>query len=234
MAGNVYSFLVVFMCNSISRRQFTYLTGAVCAHLALPAYAQDKAAIKTLHGKLDIDGFKAKQTGRIQSQAQQTVFAIGEDAFLADGAFEADMTLDEKGLVKKVAVLSGQVLSVLKPASSRNTDLLLPNATGSIRGTGFFVNINAVEAHNYICCCYGHIAFQDSPTGEKQEFKNSYHNAVSIDENGQFQKAPFSVPFGHYDDELVMLEAQVGRTPHWELPDGKMHFLSPNGVPIKS
>ena len=222
------------MCLSLSRRQFTSFVSASLLSLSLPAFAQEQKAIRTLHGKLDIDGFKAKTSGRISASAQSTVFAIGEDAFLVDDDFEANISLTDAGLVDKIAILSGQALAALKPISSRETSLLLPNATGSIRGTGFFVNIDAAQPQNYICCCYGHIQFQDNLSGETQALRNSYHNAVTIDEKGQFQKPPFSVPFGHYDDELVMLERQVSRTPHWQLPDDKMHFLSPTPHPLSS
>ena len=220
------------MCQPLSRRRFSYLASAYLLSSSLPAFAQDENAIRTLHGKLDIDGFKSKTSGRLGASAPSTVFAIGEDVFLVDEDFEADISLSEAGLVEKIAILSGQALAAFKPVSSRETSLLLPNATGSIRGTGFFVNINEAKPHNYLCCCYGHIRFQDNLSGEAQELKNSYHNAVAIDEKGQFQKAPFSVPFGHFDDELVMLENQVNRTPHWQLPDGKMHFLSPAPHPL--
>lgn len=222
------------MCQFLSRRRLACLAGAAFITMSLPAFAQDKKPLRLLHGKLDIEGFKSKTSGRISASAPSTVFTIGEDAFLVDEDFEADVSLSEAGLVDKIAILSGQALAAFKPVSSRETSLLLPNATGSIRGTGFFVNINEAKPHNYLCCCYGHIKFQDNLSGEAQELKNSYHNAVVIDERGQFQKAPFSVPFGHYDDELVMLEKQVSRAPHWQLPDEKMHFLSPEPHPLST
>ena len=220
------------MCQPLSRRSFACLAGASLMSLSMPAFAQEKKAVRMLHGKLDIDGFKSKTSGRLRATAPSTVFAIGQDAFLVDEDFEADISLSDAGLVDKIAILSGQALAAFKPVSSRETSLIVPNATGSIRGTGFFVNINEARPHNYLCCCYGHIQFQDNLSGQAQELKNSYHNAVAIDEKGQFQKAPFSVPFGHYDDELVMLESQVNRAPHWQLPDDKMHFLSPTPHPL--
>ena len=93
------------------------------------------------------------------------------------------------------------------------------------------MNVREQIGHNYICCCYGHIAFQDAPNGDHQELKNRYHNATAIDQTGRFRTPPFSQPFGHYDDELVLLESAIGRTPHWQLPEGKMQFLSPDPLP---
>lgn len=221
------------MCNCISRRSFT---GLVVSALVMPTltFAQNTDAIRALNGSLDIDSFKAKQAARLSSKEEQTIFAVGEDAFLTDANFEAEVELDDNGVLNKLKVLSGQTLAVLKPKNSRQTALLMPNSTASIRGTGFYVNVNISRPNDYICCCYGHIEFGASSLGEKQQLKNSYHNATAINDKGDFVTPEFDYPYGHYDDELVLLEQAVGRKPHWELPDTKMHFLSPNPLPTLS
>ena len=217
------------MCLSHSRRQFTLLA-ASAALFPHSGFAIDNNAVRALHGKLDIDKLKNKQ--RLKSQSDQTVFRLGGDAFLVDDEFEAELTTDEAGILTDIAVFSGQALAVIAPLPNRNTNLLLPNATGSIRGTGFYVNCQTDVPHDYICCCYGHIRFANATNGRAQELKNTYHNATIIDENGQFQPSPYDLPFGHFDDELVMLESQMDRQPHWQLPDGKMHFISPRPLPL--
>ena len=193
--------------------------------------AQNTDAIRALNGKLQIDAFKAKKAARISSRSDQTLFIVGEDAFLSDANFEAELELTDEGVLGRLKILSGQALAVLKPKHNRRTELRLPNATGSIRGTEFYVNVAISQPHDYICCCYGHIAFSNSSKGETQSLKNSYHNSVAINEKGDFIKPEFNYPFGHYDDELLLLEKAVNRKPHWELPDGKTHFLSPNPLP---
>lgn len=218
------------MCISLSRRHMLTISAAAISapHLS---FAQNKEAIKSLHGALDIDSFKGKMAARIKA-SQQAVFSIGGDAFLTNSALEAEVEMAEDGLVQKLTILSGEALAVLKPRTSRQTALLLPNSTASIRGTGFYVNIGIESPKNYICCCYGHIQFENDKQGAPQQLKNSYHNAVTIDEGGRFSTPSMNFPFGHYDDELVMLEKQVGRAPHWQLPDDKMHFLSPQPLPL--
>ena len=218
------------MCNDITRRTFA---GLAAATLIAPksAFAQDANAIKSLNGKLNIETFKAKKAARISSVEKQTIFTVGEDAFLTDASFEAELEYDSQGVLGKLRIISGQTLAVLKPRNSRQTELLMPNSTASIRGTGFYVNVDVSKPHDYICCCYGHIEFQNSNSGQEQRLKNSYHNATAIDEHGNFVKPKFDYPYGHYDDELVLLENAVGRQPHWELPDSKMHFLSPKPLP---
>ena len=218
------------MCISMSRRHLIAISAAAVTtpHLS---WAQNTDAIRSLHGALDIDSFKGKKGARLKA-SQQAVFSIGGDAFLTNSALEADIEIAEDGLVQKLTILSGEALAVLKPRTSRQTALLLPNSTASIRGTGFYVNIGIEEPKNYICCCYGHIQFEDNSDGTPQQLKNSYHNAVTIDETGRFGTPSMNFPFGHYDDELVMLENQVGRAPHWQLPDNKMHFLSSKPLPL--
>ena len=68
------------MCNYISRRSFT---GLVVSALVMPklTFAQNTDAIRALNGSLDIDSFKAKKTARLFSKEEQTIFAVGEDAF---------------------------------------------------------------------------------------------------------------------------------------------------------
>ena len=218
------------MCISMSRRHLIAISAAAVTtpHLS---WAQNTDAIRSLHGALDIDSFKGKKGARLKA-SQQAVFSIGGDAFLTNSALEADVEIAEDGLVQKLTILSGEALAVLKPRTSRQTALLLPNSTASIRGTGFYVNIGIEEPKNYICCCYGHIQFEENSDGTPQQLKNSYHNAVTIDETGRFGTPSMNFPFGHYDDELVMLEKQVGRAPHWQLPDNKMHFLSSKPLPL--
>ena len=218
------------MCISMSRRHLIAISAAAVTtpHLS---WAQNTDAIRSLHGALDIDSFKGKKGARLKA-SQQAVFSIGGDAFLTNSALEADIEIAEDGLVQKLTILSGEALAVLKPRTSRQTALLLPNSTASIRGTGFYVNIGIEEPKNYICCCYGHIQFEENSDGTPQQLKNSYHNAVTIDETGRFGTPSMNFPFGHYDDELVMLEKQVGRAPHWQLPDNKMHFLSSTPLPL--
>ena len=218
------------MCLSMSRRHLIAISAAAITtpHLS---WAQNTDAIRSLHGALDIDSFKGKKGARLKA-SQQAVFSIGGDAFLTNSALEADIEIAEDGLVQKLTILSGEALAVLKPRTSRQTALLLPNSTASIRGTGFYVNIGIEEPKNYICCCYGHIQFEENSDGTPQQLKNSYHNAVTIDETGRFGTPSMNFPFGHYDDELVMLEKQVGRAPHWQLPDNKMHFLSSKPLPL--
>ena len=57
--------------------------------------------------------------------------------------------------------------------------------------------------------------------------KTTYHEARVITENGTIDAAPYQVPLNHYDNSLVRLEAEVGRTPRWILPTGELNFISP-------
>ena len=215
--------------HSLPRRHFTIGALSAISLLGSFAFAQSTNKPAVLSGKLDIDSFK--NNFAVRALEKQTVFQIGNDAFLADEAFEGTFETDSNGVLSQLSVASGQLLSVLAPLSGRSTTLQLPNATGSIRGTGFYANVSLSTSHDYLCCCYGKIHFPETPSGDKQALETRYHHAVVIDQAGQFGVPEYTVPFGHYDDELQMLERQVGRTPHWQLPDNKRQFLSPTPQP---
>ena len=56
--------------------------------------------------------------------------------------------------------------------------LKLPNATASVRGTGFYANVNHTHDSDYLCCCYGPIVFENAANGEVQELHNRYHTNI--------------------------------------------------------
>ena len=218
------------MCPDLSRRKFGQF---LAASLLLPsgAVAQDNEAIRTLHGQLDIDYFKAKKAAQLAAKENQTIIVIGEDALLTDASFKGEVTLNDEGLIERLKIVSGQALAAFKPRNDRQSELILPNATASIRGTGFYANVNHTHDSDYLCCCYGRMVFENATTGEAQELHNRYHTAVMINDVGDFAKPPYDAPYGHYDDELIMLEGVVGRKPHWQLPDDKLQFLAPYNLP---
>ena len=108
--------------------------------------------IRALHGSLDIDSFKAKKAA---SKEEQTIFAVGEDAFLTDANFEAEVELDDNGVLNKLKVLSGQTLAV--QAEKQPTDRTFNAKLHCL--TGFYINVNISSPNDYICCCYVHIEF---------------------------------------------------------------------------
>ena len=218
------------MCLGLSRRKFGQLLGA---SLLVPSRAigQDNEAIRTLHGQLDIAYFKAKKKAQLAANENQTIIVIGEDALLTDASFKGEITLDDEGLIETLKIVSGQALAAFKPRNDRQSELILPNATASIRGTGFYANVDHAQGSDYLCCCYGRMVFENATTGEAQELHNRYHTAVMINDVGDFTKPPYDAPYGHYDDELIMLEGVVGRKPHWQLPDDKLQFLAPYNLP---
>ena len=226
--------------DAITRRQFSTkgVIGLLMAGAAptfnlggiFSASAEDKLA-RTIAGKLDIEAVRQttnqRRRVRLASQTDQTAFVIGQDAFLTDAGFEGEIEVAENGSVKALNVIAGRLLSVFEPVAGRQTELRLPNASASIRGTGCFVDVSTDSPLNYVCCCYGALAFQDSTKGDKQQLTTRYHSARHINERGDFMDPPYAVPLGHYDDQLVALETRVNRKPHWELPQNEMQFFAP-------
>ena len=227
------------MCiHHFTRRQILTGLSATAAYSCFPqSLMADDKNVRRLAGSLDIAGFKARGAGTamtISAQDKQTAFAIGEDAFLADERLVAEFELNKDGQVASLNVVAGQILSVFKPVAGRQTALNTPNASASIRGTGCFVDVDTDAPNTYLCCCYGEVAIENTSSGEQQRLKNAYHNARYITPEGIFAKVPYQVPLNHYDDQLVALEKAVGRAPHWQLPDDKMHFIAPEPIPFNS
>ena len=142
------------MCLGLSRRKFGQLLGA---SLLLPAHsvAQNNEAIRTLHGQLDIEYFKAKKAARLAAKENQTIIVVGEDALLTDASFTGEVTLNDEGLIERLKIVLGQALAAFKPRNNRQSEIILPNATASVRGTGFYANVNHTNDSDYLCCCYG-------------------------------------------------------------------------------
>ena len=223
--------------SGLTRRHFGagLLAAATVPLIPTIAFSED-APVRSLVGKLDIEGFKKQTDGstkfQVTAKESQTAFSIGGDAFLANDKLVAEFEVSQTGVVAGLAITAGQVLSVFAPINGRQTALETPNASASIRGTGCFIDVETDAPHTYLCCCYGEVAVQNSTTGEAQILKNSYHTARFITPEGNFAEVPYNAPLNHYDDQLVALEGAVGREPHWQLPDGEMIFFAPTPLQL--
>lgn len=122
----------------------------------------------------------------------------------------------ESLIISGLRLLSGKLLSV-----SRNTPMRVNtiNATIGIRGTGFYVE--SEPGQTYFCTCYGttDVASRDDPTSkETVTSMHSHHPLYIVDDGGKgknIRNAPF---INHTDQELMLVEALVGRTPPFVFP----------------
>ncbi len=141
--------------------------------------------------------------------ASHMVFVVGQDAFLARSNTRVELYQDN-GFVNMLRVLTGALLSVYGKGEKR---VETPVASMGIRGTATYIESRPDET--YLCTCYGTVRMQalDDPA-VYETVTTTHHDAprfIRRTETGSvIRKAPV---FNHTDDELIMLEATVGREP---------------------
>lgn len=182
-----------------------------------------------INGKLQPVGKLKRFT--VKTGSKKAVLKSKNDIFYLDPETEAEFERDEAGVVTDIAISAGGLLSLFDPKRSQRASLKTPNATGSIRGTATYFAYQAAEERSYVCCCYGGVDLVNNAGGDKK-MRTNYHTAVVLPKDGGVESAPYSVPLNHYDDDLATLEAAVGRSPRWQLPDEKMHFYAPEKLTL--
>jgi hypothetical protein len=146
----------------------------------------------------------------------QAVFAVGRNAFLLRESSE--VTLQGEGvLVNTLRVISGNILSVYGKGTHR---IVTPTATIGIRGSGAYVEV--ATNRTYLCTCYGTADLmaasdsKDADTKILETVTTQHHEAPryitrdAVTTHTRVMPAPM---INHTDDELIMLEALMGRVP---------------------
>ena len=173
-------------------------------------------SIRSLRGKVKVDGKPASETTPINSSSLletgadgHVVFTVGQDAYLLRA--NSSLQLEPDGAaIGVLRLLTGALLAVF---GKGNKQVATPTATIGIRGTGIY--LEATPEETYFCLCYGEVELQrpsSGPEPETQAFAASRHSAIRVPP----QPAGISAAsqFNHADAELEMLEKLVGRPPH--------------------
>lgn len=176
-------------------------------------------SIYRLDGTATINGQPATLTSRIRpgdaittGAGSRLVFAVDQDAFLLRENSQVQLEAPNV-VISTVRMLTGALLSVF---GRRSQPLRVSTtiATIGIRGTGVYVE--SAPDQSYVCTCYGETLLQaaDDP-GVSENIVSQQHDAPRYilpqgAAGNRIQPAPF---INHTDDELVMLEALLGREP---------------------
>ncbi len=137
------------------------------------------------------------------------LFVVGKDAFLIRE--NSQVLFSGKGLlVKGLRILTGKLLSVFQPGKKRIHTAM---ATIGIRGTAAYVESH--DDHTYVCICYGAADLSSSSTGRLLEtVKTTHHDSPRFIFPGDSGRLIETAPVvDHTNDELIMLESLVGRSP---------------------
>lgn len=141
------------------------------------------------------------------ARGSQAVVVVGDDAFL----LRSDTVIEVRGqgsVLSELLVSTGKVLNVFakKPMAIKAN-----NASIGIRGTGAYLEVEAKRV--YFCLCYG-VADIDGPNMPTKTVKTTHHESpLYLLDDGRALSAEAGPVINHTDEELIMLEALVGREP---------------------
>jgi hypothetical protein len=193
---------------------------------ARPAPLPQGKSIYRIEGQVLVDGRPATRDTPIAANStvqtgkdSEVVYAVGETAHLQRS--ESEVTLETKEadslIVSGLRVLTGKILSVFP--SGRPVRMTTKNASIGIRGTGTYMESDPEQT--YFCTCYGtaDIASANDPTSRETVVALHHDRPLYIltgEQPGQnIRLAPF---INHTDQELMLIEALVGRAPPFVFP----------------
>lgn len=200
----------------LSRRRLLAGTAALAAlgRLTPAAGMGEGVGEGRLHraaGEVTVNGRPAREGAAVApgdmvaaGPGAEAVFTLGDDGFLlrAEGA----VTVADRQGVRELNLERGRVLSVFGPKA---ITLRTPHLQVGIRGTAAY--LEAEPAETRVCVCYGHadmVPLADPARAE--EVRTRHHDAPRRVQGGAM--APYRRA-DHADEELVMLEALLGRVP---------------------
>jgi hypothetical protein len=153
------------------------------------------------------------------AKGSEIVFAVGESAFILRE--ESRVTLQsaqqDSLLLSGMRLLTGALLSVFP--NGRPARIITATATIGIRGTGFY--LEADPQQTYFCTCYGiaDVAAINDPESRDTVVSRKHDKPLYVVANANRGENIRSAPFiNHTDQELMLVETLVGRTPPFVFP----------------
>jgi hypothetical protein len=124
---------------------------------------------------------------------------------------------ERSGLVTAMRLVTGKVLSVF--GKGRPTRIVTATSTIGIRGTGVYAETDPEQT--YFCTCYGvaDISANNDPTSKETVVATHHDKPLYILAKGKTGANIRNAPFiNHTDQELMLIESLVGRTPPFVFP----------------
>ncbi|ADE11708.1 FecR domain-containing protein [Sideroxydans lithotrophicus] len=147
----------------------------------------------------------------------EIVFVVGGTSMLMRENSHLTLEGKEEGLasylIQGFRMLTGKLLTVSR---SNGTQIRTSTATIGIRGTGYYIESDPEQT--YFCTCYGltDVEANDDPTSRDTVASKHHDKPLYIlagQQPGQnIRRASF---INHTDQELMLIETLVGRTPPW-------------------
>ena len=193
---------------------------------ARPAPLPPGKSIYRIEGEVLVNGQPATLDTEVVANStvhtgknSEVVYAVGETAHLQRS--ESQVTLETKEadslIVSGLRLLTGKILSVFP--GGRAVRMTTRNASIGIRGTGVYMESDPEQT--YFCTCYGtaDIASESDPTSRETVVSRQHDRPLYILTGQQAGQNIRAAPFiNHTDQELMLIEALVGRTPPFVFP----------------
>jgi hypothetical protein len=196
----------------------------------VPSKLPPSQSIYRLVGTATVNDQEANMQTRIRAgdtvetgRGSELVFAVGANSMILRAnsrlVIAAPQVRTEASslILTALRVITGALLAVTARKSPLRLDTAV--ATIGIRGTGFYVE--AQPEQTYFCTCYGvtDVASASDPQSRETVVSEHHDRPVYIVTDGgqgnNIRGAPF---INHTDQELILLETLVGRTPPFNFP----------------
>ena len=194
-------------------------------------------SIYRISGKVLVNGSACDASTRIAANdtietapGSELVFVVGDSAMLLR---EGSRVTLEGGAgtaaLAGVKVLTGKLLSVFPTGQAKR----ITTATASISIVGTGVYLEADPEQTYFCTCYGvsEVAALKDPQSRETVAASHHDRPLYIVAGGQAGRNIRNAPFiNHTDQELMMIEALVGRTPPFNFPGSQYNTPRSRGA----
>jgi len=191
-----------------------------------PEKLPPERSIFRLSGQVSVNGTPATLKTRIggndtieTGKGSEVVFVSGVSAFILRES--SRMSLGQQTtnnvVTNALRLITGKVLAVFGPNNPQRISTV--TATIGIRGTGVYAETDPEQT--YFCTCYGitDIGANSDPNSRKTVTSKHHDEPVYIlakpKDGKTIRKAPF---INHTDQELMLIETLVGRTPPFVFP----------------
>ena len=185
----------------------------------IPAELPDNRSIFELQGNVLVDGQKADIKTFIKADAlvetgsnSYIIFRVGKDAHILRE--NSRLQLEGSNILETgFQLLTGKILSVFGERQEKEKHTLRTStATIGIRGTGVYAESDSEKS--YLCTCYGQTEIRsDTDPGQSEIITATHHDAPRfiLKDPDQKQLIVPAPVFNHTDEELMLIEAIVGR-----------------------
>jgi hypothetical protein len=191
-----------------------------------PAPLPQGRSIYRIEGEVLVDGQPATLDTHITANSTvqtgkdgEVIYSVGETAHLQRSESHVTMETKEANslVVAGLRVLTGKILSVFP--SGKPVRMTTRNASIGIRGTGTYMESDPEQT--YFCTCYGtaDVSSTSDPTSQETVVSSHHDRPLYILSGEQAGRNIRLAPFiNHTDQELMLIEALVGRTPPFVFP----------------